>query len=41
MNGGGKKYKKYLITKKFREDEEGGAGKKMTNVVRDAMNAKL
>ena len=37
---GGKKYKKYLITKKFREDEE-NADKRMKKVEKDALNAKI
>ena len=37
---GGKKYKKYLISKKFREDEE-GKGRRLTKNQRDDLNAKL
>lgn len=37
---GGKKYKKYLISKKFREDEA-GKGKHIPKKEKDALNAKL
>ena len=37
---GGKKYKKYLISKKFREDEA-GKGKHIPKKDKDALNAKL
>ena len=37
---GGKKYKKYLISKKFREDEE-GTGKKIPQKDKNTINAKL
>jgi len=37
---GGKKYKKYLISKRFREDEE-GRGKQIPKKDKEALNAKL
>ena len=37
---GGKKYKKYLISKKFREDEDGTA-KKIPQKDKNTINAKL
>ena len=40
INGGGKKYKKYLIGKKFREDES-GKGKHLPKKEKEALTAKL
>lgn len=38
---GGKKYKKYLLTKRFREDEDENSGKKLKDTERNALNSKL